>query len=275
MSEQLNKICVNISQDFTEDQKATARANIGVEALPSKAGNANKVLAVNSQATGLEWVTQSGGSTQLQSNWAETDQSSVQFILNKPVIIPEPTQDTTQVNWWTRNVDTNGVASWVAMPFNYYSMQTVWRSVSGTKAADVTYWGTEILIPDAVPVGVYIACNVIFEVAVQDLALGSYYTVSLSSIDAYRETGARSGTTGLWNHSCITTRSTVDGGQCCFDMTLPVDSRGTSIANWWRFDISGLPTAQADIVVHYRLNTIMGRATDPAVRLGDIRATWE
>lgn len=61
MSEQLNKLCVNIQQDFTETQKAQARANIGVEALPSKTGNAGKVLAVNSQATDLEWVPQSGG----------------------------------------------------------------------------------------------------------------------------------------------------------------------------------------------------------------------
>lgn len=86
MSEQLNKICVNIQQDFTDDQKAQARANIGVEALPSKAGHAGDVLAVNSQATGLEWVPQSGGSVQLQSNWAEADQSSVQYIQNKPTL---------------------------------------------------------------------------------------------------------------------------------------------------------------------------------------------
>lgn len=212
---------------------------------------------------------------QQQSNWTESDTSSVQYIQNKPVIIPEPTQDTTQVNWWARNVDTNGVASWVTVPFNYYSMQTVWRSVTGTKAADVTYWGTDILIPDQVPVGVEIACNVIFDVAVEGLALGSFYTVSVDSVGADRTTGARSGTTALWYHSCIVTRSTVDGGQSCFNMTLPVDSRGTSIANWWRFDISGLPSAQANITVKYRLNTIMGRATDPSVRLGDIRAQWE
>lgn len=63
MSEQINKVCVNISQDFTEAQKAQARTNIGVEALPDKTGNANKVLSVNAQATGLEWVPQSGGGT--------------------------------------------------------------------------------------------------------------------------------------------------------------------------------------------------------------------
>lgn len=61
MSEAINKICVNISQAFTEAQKAQARANIGVESLPDKTGNANKVLAVNSTATGLEWVAGGGG----------------------------------------------------------------------------------------------------------------------------------------------------------------------------------------------------------------------
>ena len=86
--EQINKVLYNVDQTSatTEDQKAIARANIGVEALPSKAGHAGDVLAVNSQATGLEWVPQSGGSAQLQSNWAESDSSSVQFIQNKPSI---------------------------------------------------------------------------------------------------------------------------------------------------------------------------------------------
>lgn len=89
MPEQLNKICVNIQQDFTEAQKAQARANIGVEALPSKAGNANKVLSVNAQATGLEWVPQSGGGSQVQANWAETNPADVSFIRNKPTIPSE------------------------------------------------------------------------------------------------------------------------------------------------------------------------------------------
>ena len=82
------KVAANFQQDFTEPEKAQARANIGVEDLPSKTGNANKVLSVNSTATGLEWVPQSGGGTQLQSNWAESDSSSVQFIQNKPTIPP-------------------------------------------------------------------------------------------------------------------------------------------------------------------------------------------
>lgn len=85
MSEQLNKLCVNIQQDFTEAQKALARANIGVEALPSKAGHAGDVLAVNSQATGLEWVAGGGGS-HVQSNWTETDNTDPSYIQNKPSI---------------------------------------------------------------------------------------------------------------------------------------------------------------------------------------------
>lgn len=85
MSEQLNKICVNIQQDFTEAQKAQARTNIGVEALPDKAGNAGKVLAVNSQATGLEWVAGGGGS-QVQADWDESDSSDPSYIQNKPAI---------------------------------------------------------------------------------------------------------------------------------------------------------------------------------------------
>lgn len=55
------KVAANFQQDFTEPEKAQARANIGVEDLPSKAGHAGDVLAVNSQATGLEWVAGGGG----------------------------------------------------------------------------------------------------------------------------------------------------------------------------------------------------------------------
>lgn len=246
-------------------------------ALPSKSGNSGKVLTVNSMATGLEWTTSTVPPSKpvVAGSGISITENANDITLATTGSIPEPTQDTTQVNWWTRNVDTNGVASWVSVPFNFFSMQTVWRSVTGTKASNVSYWGTEILIPDNVPVGVDIACNVIFDVAVEGLALGSYYTVSVDIVGANRETGARSGTTSLWYQSCIVTRSTVDGGQSCFNMTLPVDSRGTDIANWWRFDITGLPTAQANITVKYRLNTIMGRATDPSIRLGDIRAQWE
>lgn len=58
--ENMNKVLYNVDQraDTTEDQKATARANIGVEALPSKTGHAGDILAVNSTATGLEWIDQ-------------------------------------------------------------------------------------------------------------------------------------------------------------------------------------------------------------------------
>lgn len=88
MREQINKLCVNIPQAFTEAEQEQARANIGVEALPSKTGNAGKVLAVNSQATGLEWVAGGGGS-QVQADWAESNSADVSFIRNKPTIPAE------------------------------------------------------------------------------------------------------------------------------------------------------------------------------------------
>lgn len=54
----INKVLYNVDQtsDTTEAEKAQARANIGVEALPDKTGHAGDILGVNSSATGLEWV---------------------------------------------------------------------------------------------------------------------------------------------------------------------------------------------------------------------------
>lgn len=86
-TEQINKVLYNVDQtaDTTAEAKAQARANIGVESLPDKTGNAGKVLAVNSQATGLEWVAGGGGS-QVQANWAESDSSDPSYIQNKPTL---------------------------------------------------------------------------------------------------------------------------------------------------------------------------------------------
>lgn len=87
MSNPINKVLYNVDQrgETTAEEKAQARANIGVEALPVKTGNAGKVLAVNSTATGLEWVAGGGGS-QVQANWTETDSSDPSFIQNKPTL---------------------------------------------------------------------------------------------------------------------------------------------------------------------------------------------
>lgn len=64
MSEQLNKICVNIPQNFSEAEKAQARANIGAAA-------------------------EGGGGSQVQSNWTESDTTSPAYIKNKPTIPAE------------------------------------------------------------------------------------------------------------------------------------------------------------------------------------------
>lgn len=64
MSEQLNKLCVNIPQNFSEAEKAQARANIGAAA-------------------------EGGGGSQVQSNWTESDTTSPAYIKNKPAIPAE------------------------------------------------------------------------------------------------------------------------------------------------------------------------------------------
>ena len=62
MSEQLNKVCVNIPQDFTEAQKAQARANIGAVA-------ASDIPA-----------------SPVQSDWAEVNTQSLSYIQHKPTV---------------------------------------------------------------------------------------------------------------------------------------------------------------------------------------------
>lgn len=60
------------------------------DALPSKSGNANKILSVNSQATALQWVTKPSEPTpQENADWAA--QLGVAKILNKPICIVNTT----------------------------------------------------------------------------------------------------------------------------------------------------------------------------------------
>jgi hypothetical protein len=70
MSEQMNKVCVNLAQDFTDAEKAQARANIGAAA------------AADIPAAPV------------QSDWTEADSASLAYIQHKPVI-PSATSDLT------------------------------------------------------------------------------------------------------------------------------------------------------------------------------------
>ena len=84
MSEQMNKVCVNLAQDFTDAQKAQARANIGAAAAADI-----PAAQVNS-----DWNATSGvaeilnkptiPAAQVNSDWNAS--SGVAAILNKPTI---------------------------------------------------------------------------------------------------------------------------------------------------------------------------------------------
>ena len=62
---------------------AVAQAISGVNEVPSaSSGDNGKVLGVTDSQGNIGWVT--AGGTQLQSNWTESDNQSVQYIQNKP-----------------------------------------------------------------------------------------------------------------------------------------------------------------------------------------------
>ncbi|SHI35214.1 hypothetical protein [Fibrobacter sp. UWP2] len=60
MREAIKKVLFNADQTgyVTPSEQARARSNIGVEDLPAKTGHAGDILAVNSSATGIEWIDQ-------------------------------------------------------------------------------------------------------------------------------------------------------------------------------------------------------------------------
>ena len=55
--------------------------------LPSLTGNANKILKVNADATGVEWATGGSGS-QVQSDWTQTNTADPSYIVHKPTTKP-------------------------------------------------------------------------------------------------------------------------------------------------------------------------------------------
>lgn len=250
MANLLKKVLANIAQSFSPQEKLTIQNNIGVEALPSKTGKAGKVLSVNQAEDGLEWG--SGGSG-----------------------VSEPTQDTTAVNYWARNVDKDGNASWKTIPINWFACYIGWNSVTGTKASGNSSIGLYLPIPDQIPVGGKVVCTVAFQVSVENLPAGSSFHVEASLKYANKETGADGAITALCNQSCIATTSTVDGMTSYLTMVLDAFSLSDAVANKWRFDIAGLPSEiTGNVKVQYRIISVIASATDPAVTLGTIRAQW-
>lgn len=66
-----NKIAANLQQDYTEAEKAQARQNIGLAAV-AHSGDFNDLINKPVQING-----------QVQSNWAQTNETAVDFIRNK------------------------------------------------------------------------------------------------------------------------------------------------------------------------------------------------
>lgn len=68
------KIAANLAQDYTPAEQAQARQNIGL-ATVAHTGDFNDLINKPTNITG-----------QVQSNWAQTNETAVDFIRNKPVI---------------------------------------------------------------------------------------------------------------------------------------------------------------------------------------------
>lgn len=77
-----NKIAANLQQDYTPEEQAQARQNIGLAEV-AHSGDYNDLINKPAQVTG-----------QVQSNWAQTNETAVDFIKNKPSI-PTKTSDLT------------------------------------------------------------------------------------------------------------------------------------------------------------------------------------
>lgn len=131
MSEQLNKLVVNIPQNFSNGEKQQGRENLGISGegwlVPDRPTPANDLMLTTDTLGAMQWTPQSesqgikpsqlsnyilagqnititpgassitisstgGGGTQLQSNWTESDPTSVQYILNKPDMSTYATQ---------------------------------------------------------------------------------------------------------------------------------------------------------------------------------------
>lgn len=131
MSEQLNKLVVNIPQNFSDTEKQQGRENLGISGegwlVPDRPTPANDLMLTTDTLGAMQWTPQSesqgikpsqlssyilagqnititpgassitisstgGGGTQLQSNWTESDPASVQYILNKPDLSTYATQ---------------------------------------------------------------------------------------------------------------------------------------------------------------------------------------
>lgn len=69
-----NKIAANLAQDYTPAEQAQARQNIGL-ATVAHTGDFNDLINKPENITG-----------QVQSNWAQTNSTAVDFIRNKPII---------------------------------------------------------------------------------------------------------------------------------------------------------------------------------------------
>lgn len=69
-----NKLAANLAQDYTPAEQAQARQNIGL-ATVAHTGDYNDLINTPPQVAG-----------QVQSNWAQTNSTAVDFIRNKPTI---------------------------------------------------------------------------------------------------------------------------------------------------------------------------------------------
>lgn len=143
-----NKIAANLQQDYTEAEKAQARQNIGLAEV-AHSGDYNDLINKPAQVTG-----------QVQSDWAQANETAVDFIKNKPTIIDPVNADWNATSGLseilnkpsipTKTSDLTNDSGYITLAEVPAQVKSDWEAVSGP--AEILHKPT---IPDNIFVALY------------------------------------------------------------------------------------------------------------------------
>lgn len=134
-----NKVSSNFAQDYSNDEKAQARANIDAASTATATVSDSGLMSVADKVK-LDSI-ESGAQANVQANWAQTDVDAPSYIQNKPTIPPAPVQSD-----WTE-ANTSSLAYIQHKP-GIPAQLTVMRKATDT-ASNYRYVKVAELVPDA------------------------------------------------------------------------------------------------------------------------------